>query len=125
MTYFNLLTFTPLIPTLNALRTSNITGDAELISQIEEDAMPDSAYASILASAQGGQIPDFTEQHGLVWYTPNPLTQPRLYIPDGRVRTFLIKESYDAPSGGHLGVQKKHESLHRYCYWPHMFRSVH
>eukprot|EP00983_Pelagomonas_calceolata_P025161 791283-Pelagomonas_calceolata.AAC.1 len=126
MTRLNLLTFKPLIPTLNALqKTSNISGDAELISQIKEDALPDTEYAAVLTYAEEGQLPDFTEQDGLLWYTPNPYTQPCLYIPDGQVRTHLIQEAHDAPSGGHLGVQKTHESLHRYYYWPHMFRSVH
>ena len=76
-------------------------------------------------AAEEGQLPDFTEKDGLMWYTPDSETQPRLNEPEGQARTQLIKEAHDSPTGGHLGVHKTHESLHRLLYWPKMFHTVH
>jgi len=100
-------------------------GDSEIIALVKEEAQLDPEYLSVTTAAEEGQLPDFTEKDGLMWYTPDSETQPRLYVPEGQARTQLIKEAHDSPTGGHLGVHKTHESLHRLLYWPKMFHTVH
>ena len=101
------------LPTLHPLRTTNIAGDSEIIALVKEEAQLDLEYLSVTTAAEEGQLPDFTEKDGLMWYTPDSETQPRLYVPEGQALTQLIKEAHDSPTGGHLGVHKTHESLHR------------
>jgi hypothetical protein len=81
----------PSLPTLHPLRTTNIAGDSEIIALVKKEAQPDPEYLSVTTAAKEGQLPDFTEIDGLMWYTPDSETQPRLYIPEGQARTQLIK----------------------------------
>ena len=97
------------LPTLHPLRTTNIAGDSEIIALVKEEAQLDLEYLSVTTAAEEGQLPDFTEKDGLMWYTPDSETQPRLYVPEGQALTQLIKEAHDSPTGGHLGVHKTHK----------------
>ena len=110
---------------MHPLRTTNIAGDSEIIALVKEEAQLDPEYLSVTTPAEEGQLPDFTEKDGLMWYTPDSETQPRLYVPEGQARTQLIKEAHDSPTGGHLGVHKTHESLHRLLHLPKLFHTVH
>ena len=113
------------LPTLHPLRTTNVAGDSEILALVKEEAQLDPEYLSVTTAAEKGQLPDFTEKDGLMWYTLDSEIQPRLCVPEGQARTQLIKEAHDSPIGGHLGVHKTHESRHHPLYWPKMFYTVH
>ena len=83
------------LPTLHPLRTTNVAGDSKIIALVKEEAQLDPEYLSMTTAAEEGQLPDFTEKDGFMWYTPDSETQPRLYIPEGQARTQLIKEAHD------------------------------
>ena len=59
-------------------------GDSEIIALVKEEAQLDPEYLSVTTAAEEGQLPDFTEKDGLMWYTPDSTTQPRLYVPEDR-----------------------------------------
>ena len=57
---------------------------------------------------------------GLV-YSPGGL----LYIPkDEAVRTTLLREVHDAPTGGHLGREKTYRRLTEHVYWQGVYEDV-
>ena len=111
-------------PALCPLRQSGPSGDNQFFQLLLEDSEQDTEYSDVLKAATEGNVPDFTEKDGLIWYTPGPDVQPRLYIPQGQARQLLIQEAHDTPTSGHLGIHKTHEQLHRLYYWPHMFNTV-
>lgn len=48
-----------------------------------------------------------------------------VYVPDDRtLRSKLLKEVHDAPTGGHLGISKTMTRLCQHFYWPNMRREV-
>ena len=57
------------LPALHPLRTTNIAGDFEIIALGKKEAQLDPEYFSVTTAAEEGQLPDFTEKDGLVWYT--------------------------------------------------------
>mgnify|MGYP006284012931 CR=1 FL=1 len=109
---------------INILR-SGPTGSSSFYDQVQADADADPEYQNIVTAAAEGNLPDFTENRGLVWYTPSPEVHSRLYVPDGPTRQKLLEEAHDQPTSGHLGLHKTYELLLRSFYWPHMFATVH
>jgi len=112
------------LPSLSPVRNSGPLSLNAFFDQLRADAEFDQEYTSVLTAAQEGELRDFTEKDGLVWYTPCPEVTPRLYVPHGQERELLLKEAHDTPTRGHLGIHKTHEALHRRYYWPHMFHTV-
>lgn len=48
-----------------------------------------------------------------------------IYVPDDRsLKSKLLREVHDAPSGGHLGINKTFRRLAQHYYWPGMRRDV-
>ena len=72
----------------------------------------------ILRLAQAGTA-KWTLREGLIYY------KDRLYIPDvPHLRTALLKECHDTPTGGHLGAQKTAARVRQTYYWPRIDRDA-
>jgi hypothetical protein len=54
-------------------------------------------------------------QNGLLWYKQN-----RLYVPEGKMRDTLLKESHDGPLAGHGGAKRTTTFLKKSYYWPNL-----
>ena len=101
----------------SASGTSTVMAPA-LMDDIRRLALTDEEYyVPLLASAEhlGLQVRD-----GLV-YSPAGL----LYIPkDDALRTTLMREVHDAPTGGHLGREKTFARLTARVYWRGVYNAV-
>jgi hypothetical protein len=106
---------------LASLTVHELGADVDWLTQLKSDGKSDRAYSSMLAAAGKGETVDFTEQDGMLFYTPMPGVQPRLYVPFGKARVRLLYEAHDATIAGHLGRDKMVEALQRHYYWPKMF----
>jgi hypothetical protein len=90
-------------------------GSFALVSQLREAAETDIAYTAQLASPQNGMI----ARDGLLWL------EERLVVPaDDELRTRLLAEMHDTPTGGHFGRDKTQAALRRRFYWPRMNEHV-
>ena len=89
-----------------------------LMNDIKGLALTDTEYyAPLIADAERLGL---TVKDGLV-YSPAGL----LYIPKNkRLRTTLMREVHDAPTGGHLGREKTYRRLTTRVYWRGVFRDV-
>ena len=81
------------------LRQSGPSGDNHFFELLTEDAELDTEYSDVLKSTAEGNVPDFTEKDGLIWYTPGPDVQPRLYVPQGKARELLINSCTGCTTG--------------------------
>jgi hypothetical protein len=92
-----------------------VFGSFALIGQMREAAQKDSAYAAQLTSPSN----DMIARDGLLWL------DERLVVPaDEALRTRLLAELHDTPTGGHFGRDKTHGALRRRFYWPKMAEQV-
>jgi len=92
-----------------------VFGSFALIGQMREAAQQDTAYAEQLAAPPDGVI----ARDGLLW------RDERLIVPaDETLRTRLLAEMHDTPTGGHFGRDKTHAALRRRFYWPKMNEQV-
>lgn len=97
--------------------TSTVAAPA-LNADIRRLALTDSAYYLPLI-ARAGHL-GLTVRDGLV-YSPGGL----LYIPkDEALRTTLMREVHDAPTGGHLGREKTYARLTAQVYWQGVYHDV-
>jgi hypothetical protein len=89
-----------------------------LMEDIRRLALTDEAYyVPLLARAEHLGL---VVRDGLV-YSPSGL----LYIPkDDTVRTTLMREVHDAPTGGHLGREKTYARLTAQVYWQGVYHDV-
>ncbi|KAF0726898.1 hypothetical protein Ae201684P_010443 [Aphanomyces euteiches] len=71
------------------------------------------------------QMDRYSLRDGLLYYTRAATASPCIVIPcDVALRTTLLGEFHDTPSGGHLGRDKTYVSLARSFWWPRMYKSV-
>ena len=47
-----------------------------------------------------------------------------MYLPQGRLRNFILRELHDAGYAGHLGIKKTTDLVKRDFYWPTMEQDV-
>jgi hypothetical protein len=88
-----------------------VFGGFELIAQAREAAQADGAYAAQLASPS----PGLTARDGLLW------RDGRLVVPnDIGLRTRLLSEMHDTPTGGHFGRDKTQAAVAARFHWPGM-----
>ena len=81
-----------------------------VLHDIRRLALTDGSYQALIARHQHY---DLTVQDGLVYSTSG-----LLYIPqDSELRTTLMREIHDAPTGGHLGREKTYSRLTAAVYW--------
>ena len=88
-----------------------VYGDFELIAQAREAALLDPLYAALLASPGSDQ----TVRDGLLW-------EGRLLVvpDDPELRTRLMSELHDTPTGGHFGRDKTQAALRARFVWKGM-----
>lgn len=90
-------------------------GSFTLVSQLREAAQRDIAYTAQLASPRNGMI----ARDGLLWL------DERVVVPaDDELRTRLLAEMHDTPTGGHFGRDKTQAALRRRFSWPKMNEHV-
>lgn len=88
-----------------------VYGDFELIAQAREAAQQDPEYSIQLSSPPEGQ----TVRDGLLW------AGNRLVVPnDLTLRTRLLSEMHDTPTGGHFGRDKTQSAMRSRFIWPGM-----
>ena len=90
-------------------------GSFTLVSQLREAAQKDIAYVAQLTSPKNGMI----SRDGLLWL------DERVVVPaDDELRTRLLAEMHDTPTGGHFGRDKTQAALRRRFYWPKMNQQI-
>jgi hypothetical protein len=88
-----------------------------LMHDIRRLALTDVSYQALIARHQHYGL---TVQDGLVYSTSG-----LLYIPqDSELRTTLMREIHDAPTGGHLGREKTYSRLTAAVYWRGVYDDV-
>jgi hypothetical protein len=88
-----------------------------LMDDIRRLALTDVSYQALIARHQQCGL---TVQDGLVYSTSG-----LLYIPqDSELRTTLMREVHDAPTGGHLGREKTYSRLTAAVYWRGVYDDV-
>ncbi|XP_067224466.1 protein NYNRIN-like [Chanodichthys erythropterus] len=60
---------------------------------------------------------------GVLTYVPEPLTAPKLVVPQGQ-RGMMLTHAHDAPCAGHHGAKATYETLKQVAYWPGMQQNV-
>ena len=108
---------------LNLLRVEpaapvrSINAVTSLLADIFETSKQDAAYTRLLKKSSA----ELKKEHlhikgGLVYFKDS-----RLYLPDDlALRTRILHECHDAPTGGHLGKDKTIDQVKRRFYWPRM-----
>jgi RNase H-like domain found in reverse transcriptase/Reverse transcriptase (RNA-dependent DNA polymerase)/Integrase zinc binding domain/Integrase core domain/gag-polyprotein putative aspartyl protease len=94
-----------------------------LLPAVQAAAKKDEQYQSLLRQVESTTRTDFKVRDGLLYKEEKP-SPPRLYIPEGPLRTDLLKEAHDTATSGHLGRDKTFERLARTFYWPRMRKLV-
>uniref|UniRef100_A0A9J7YLF7 Gypsy retrotransposon integrase-like protein 1 n=1 Tax=Cyprinus carpio carpio TaxID=630221 RepID=A0A9J7YLF7_CYPCA len=56
---------------------------------------------------------------GVLTYVPEPLTTPKLVVPQGQ-RGMMLTHAHNAPCAGHHGARATYEMLKQVAYWPGM-----
>ncbi len=56
-------------------------------------------------------------------YVPEPLTAPKLVVPQGQ-RGIMLTHVHDAQCAGHYGDKATYETLNQVAYWPGMQQEV-
>jgi hypothetical protein len=104
-------------PAILTTSTSTLIAPS-LMQDIRRSALKDTAYyVPLIARADHLGL---TVKDGLV-YSPAGL----LYIPqDETLRTTLMREVHDAPTGGHLGREKTYRRLTARVYWRGVYQDV-
>jgi hypothetical protein len=90
-----------------------------LLPAIQKAAKTDKLYQHLFRQVQAQNRTDFKIRDGLLYKEERP-SPPRLYVPNGTIRTDLLKEAHDSAISGHLGRDKTFERLSRTFYWPRM-----
>ena len=96
-----------------------VTPSKGLLPAIQAAARDDELYQRLLRQVESQNRTDFKVRDGLLYKEEKP-SPPRLYIPNGSLRTDLLKEAHDSAISGHLGRDKTFERLSRTFYWPRM-----
>ena len=101
---------------VSAVPASLINSATSLAADIFESSQSDPVYRALLkAKSKELEARQLTIRGGLVY------KGARLYLPDDRkLRTRILEECHDAPTGGHLGKDKTIEQVKRRFYWPRM-----
>ncbi|KAK9968716.1 hypothetical protein ABG768_003025 [Culter alburnus] len=60
---------------------------------------------------------------GVLTYVPEPLTAPKLVVPQSQ-RGMMLTHAHDAPCAGHHGAKATYETLKQVAYWPGMQQDV-
>ncbi|KAH9109213.1 hypothetical protein AeMF1_015687 [Aphanomyces euteiches] len=106
---------------------------SDLYDRIRRGYRNDPAMKAIMAqlsettsrSGPTSTLERYSIRDGLLLHQPTRTTTPRVAVPcDADLRSELVKEFHDTPSGGHLGRDKTHVTLARSFWWPRMFKSV-
>ena len=92
-----------------------------LHDEIRTSCSADAAYQKALKTAKRREGRFTVGSDDLLYYQGKQ--GPRLYIPTS-MRESLMYEAHDAPTAGHLGMDKTLERLSRRFYWPSMESSV-
>jgi hypothetical protein len=101
----------------SSVASSSIVVAPSLMSDIRRLALTDVSYQDLIARSEHLGL---VVKGGLVYSTAD-----LLYIPnDSALRTSLMKEVHDAPTGGHLGREKTYCRLTREVYWKGVYESV-
>jgi hypothetical protein len=105
---------------------SRVHGSDEFLSLVRADAASDRQYKVKLKALERGTsaFADFVLVDGLLYYAPVPSVPPRLYVPKGAAREWVLREAHDVPSAGHLGRNKMYERVSRCYYWPGLYSAV-
>ena len=96
---------------------SRISAATSMLADIFEASKRDAAYIRLLKK----KVTELKKEQlhiegGLVYFKAT-----RLYLPDDRaLRTRILQECHDAPTGGHLGKDKTIDQVKRRFYWPKM-----
>jgi hypothetical protein len=92
-----------------------IRGDFELVAEAREAAQRDTVYQSWLKNPPSGM----TSRDGLLW------REGVLCVPDDlTLRTKLIAELHDTPTGGHAGRDKTIQAMQKRFHWSGMATMV-
>ena len=102
---------------LNAIQP--FTPSKGLLPAVQAASLKDETYQRLLRQVENQNRTDFKVRDGLLYKEEKP-SPPRLYIPEGTLRTDLLKEAHDSAISGHLGRDKTFERLSRTFYWPRM-----
>ena len=81
--------------------------------------------AAKLSARLRSRLHRFSFRSGLLYYAVNPTEPPRIVVPlDDALRTRILVEYHDCPTGGHLGREKTYLSISRDFYWSHLDKWV-
>jgi hypothetical protein len=99
---------------------SRISAATELLADLHESSKRDAAYLRWLRARPIERSREqLRVEHGFLY------RGDRLYIPaDDTLKTRILHECHDAPTGGHLGKDKTMDQVKRRFYWPRMDEEV-
>lgn len=92
---------------------------------LDDVAFKNPSYLNLLKTVQEnvGKT-NLVDQNGKVYIrTASSQNQFRLFVPDDLIPN-LLEIHHNAPTAGHLGVEKTFERLSRLYYWPKMYKTV-
>ena len=96
--------------------SSRLSAATSLLADIHQAMPQDAVYQAWLKKR-----PSELQAEGLRIERSYLYRGDRLYLPaDAALKTRLLQECHDAPSGGHLGKAKTIEQVKRRFYWPRM-----
>ena len=105
-----------LLPPPHLHRISAVTA---LLADIHQAYRADLAYLAELRKRRKRDDP-LQVRGGYLYYNGD-----RLYLPnDSELRTRILQECHDAPTGGHFGKDKTIEQVKRRFYWPGMDKFI-
>jgi hypothetical protein len=96
------------------------------ITSIHQSQLIEDIRSATHESIVGQMMMKDPEGYGMT-LTDGILYNPQdcIYVPEeGALRTRILREVHDAPTGGHLGIEKTMVRLGRLCWWPGMRKDV-
>jgi hypothetical protein len=88
------------------------------------DLAANKILTSILSDSPLAEYRTFSSRDGLLLQQSPGMQNSRIYIPEGKMRLYLLSDYHDSKLAGHLGTAKTLASLGRDYYWPGLARDV-
>ena len=114
----------PISPLIDEIKSA-YDGDPDCKALLAHFSDPNQQTADKLSARLRSRLHRFSFRDGLLYYAVDPTEPPRIVVPlDDALRTRILVEYHDCPTGGHLGREKTYLAVSRDFYWSHLYKWV-
>src|SRR3954463_12436004 len=111
------------------LQTNTISSWKPTTTITLADQLTDPDFTNIILTLQGEVVEPKVATSFLNHFSIGSLEQlmydqTQIFIPQGPLRTQIIRDHHDVPIAGHQGIERTHTAIHEFAYWPRMHQDI-